>query len=55
MFLKKLQVILKKLPIYLKEIDSEINQEGNYLFNFFHGLDDGCYLKILKKLEVLLK
>ena len=29
MFFKKVQVILKKLPIYLKEIDIEINQEGN--------------------------
>ena len=31
MFFKKVQVILKKLPIYLKEIDIEINQEGNHL------------------------
>ena len=40
MFFKKVQVILKKLPIYLKEIDIEKNQEGNHLFNFFHELDD---------------
>ena len=26
--------------IYLKEIDIEINQEGNHLFNFFHELND---------------
>ena len=31
MFFKNVQVILKKLPIYLKEIDIEINQEGNHL------------------------
>ena len=45
MFFKKVQVILKKLPIYLKEIDIEINQEGNHLFNFFHVLDDRSYFK----------
>ena len=43
MFFKKVQVILKKLPIYLKEIDITINQEGNHLFNFFHELDDRSY------------
>ena len=43
MFLKKVQVILKKLPIYLKEIYIEIIQEGNHLFNFFHELDDRSY------------
>ena len=43
MFFKKVQVILKKLPIYLKEIDIEINQEGNRLFNFFYELDDRSY------------
>ena len=43
MLFKKVQVILKKLPIYLKEIDTEINQEGNHLFNIFHELDDGSY------------
>ena len=32
-----------KLPIYLKEIDIEINQGGNHLFNFFHELDDRSY------------
>ena len=42
-FLKKYKPILKKLPIYLKEIDIQINQEGNHLFNFFHELDDRSY------------
>ena len=55
MFFKKVQVTLKKPPIYLKEIDIEISQEGNYLFNFFHGLDDRSYFKDSEKLEVLLK
>ena len=45
MFFKKIQVILEKLPIYLKEMDIEINQEGNHLFNFFHWLDDrSCFI-----------
>ena len=43
MFFKKVQVILEKLPIYLKEMDIEINQEGNHLFNFFHWKDDRSY------------
>ena len=43
MFFKKVQVVLKKLPIYLKETDITINQEGNHLFNFFHKLDDRSY------------
>ena len=43
MFFKKVEVILEKLPIYLKEMDIEINQEGNHLFNFFHWLDDRSY------------
>ena len=43
MFFKKVQVILEKLPIYLKEMDIEINQEGNHLFNFFHWLDDRSF------------
>ena len=45
MFSKKVQVILKKLPIYLKEKDIEINQDGNHLFIFFHDLDDRSYFK----------
>ena len=43
MFSKKLQKILKKLPIYLKEIDIEINQKGYHLFKFFYELDDKSY------------
>ena len=43
MFFKKVEVILEKLPIYLKGMDIEINQEGNHLFNFFHWLDDRSY------------
>ena len=50
MFFEKVQVILKKLPIYSKEIDIEINQEGNQLFNFFHELDDRSYLKDSEKI-----
>ena len=42
-FLKRYKPILKKLPIYLKEIDIQINQGGNHLFNFFHELDDRSY------------
>ena len=45
MFSKKVQIILKKLPIFLKEIDIELNQDGYDLFNFFHELDDRSYFK----------
>ena len=55
MFFKKVQVILKKLPIYLKEIDIEINQEGNRLFNFFHELDDRSYFKDSEKIRGFIK
>ena len=55
MFFKKVQVILKKLPIYSKEIDIEINQEGNPLFNFFHELDDRSYLKDSEKIRDFIK
>ena len=55
MFFKKVQVILKKLPIYLKEIDIEINQEGNHLFNFFHELDDRSYFIDNKDIEGLIR
>ena len=34
MFFKKLQIILNKLPIYLKEIDIEINQKDIIYLNF---------------------
>ena len=54
-FFEKVQVILKKLPIYLKEIDIEINQEGNHLFNFFHGLDDRVYFKDSVKIRGFIK
>ena len=50
MLFKKVQVILKKLPIYSKEIDIEKNQEGNQLFNFFHELDDRSYFKDSEKI-----
>ena len=55
MFFKKVQVILKKLPIYLKEIDIEINQEGNRLFNFFLELDDRSYFKDSQKIRGFIK
>ena len=55
MFFKKVQVTLKKPPIYLKEIDIEISQEGNYLFNFFHGLDDRSYFKDSEKIRGFIK
>ena len=54
-FFEKVQVILKKLPIYLKEIDIEIKQEGNHLFNFFHGLDDRGYFKDSVKIRGFIK
>ena len=55
MFFKKVQVILKKLAIYLKEIDIEINQEGNHLFNFFHELDDRSYFIDNKDIKGLIR
>ena len=55
MFFEKVQVILKRLPIYLKQIDIERNQERNHLFNFFRGLDIEVILKTVRKLGVLLK
>ena len=55
MFFKKVQVILKKLPIYLKEIDIEINQEGNHLFNFFHELDDRSYFTDSKDIREFIR
>ena len=44
MFLKKLQVILHKLPVYVSETDININERANNLFNFFFELDDTSYL-----------
>ena len=52
---KKVQVIWKKLPIYLKEIDIEINQEGNHLFNFFHELDNRSYFINNKEIKGFIK
>ena len=54
-FFEKVQVILKKLPIYLKEIDIEINQEGNHLFNFFHELDNRSYFIDNKEIKGFIK
>ena len=45
MFFKKVQIILKKLPIFLKEIHIELNQDGYHLFNFLPELDDRSYFK----------
>ena len=38
-------MFFKKLPIFLKEIDIEFNQNGYHLFNFFYELDDRSYFK----------
>ena len=43
MLSKKLQIRLKILRIYLKEIHVEINQKGYHLFKFFYELDDKSY------------
>ena len=51
MFFKKLQVILQKLPVYLKEIDVNINEEANGLFKFFCELDDKSYFKDNKDIK----
>ena len=55
MFFEKVQVILKKLPIYLKQIDIERNQERNHLFNIFRGLDDRSYFKDSEKIRGFIK
>ena len=55
MFFEKVQVILKKLPIYLKQIDIERNQERNHLFNIFRGLDDRSYFKDSEKIRSFIK
>ena len=55
MFFKKLQIILNKLPIYLKEIDIEINQKGYHLFKFFYELDDKSYLRDDKVIRGFIK
>ena len=51
MFFKKLKVILQKLPVYLKEIDVNINEEANSLFEFFCDLDDRSYFKDSKDIK----
>ena len=55
MFFEKVQVILKRLPIYLKQIDIERNQERNHLFNIFRGLDDRSYFKDSEKIRSFIK
>ena len=55
MFFEKVQVILKRLPIYLKQIDIERNQERNHLFNIFRGLDDRSYFKDSEKIRGFIK
>ena len=45
MFFKKLQAMLQKLPVYVKEIDVNINEEANSLFKFLCELDDRSYFK----------
>ena len=54
-FFEKVQVILKKLLIYLEQIDIERNQEGNHLFNFFRGLYDRSYFKESEKIRGFIK
>ena len=55
MFFKKLQIILKKLPIFLKEIHIEFNQNGYHLFNFFYELDDRSYFKEEESIKSYIK
>ena len=45
MFLKKLQIILQELPVYLKDINIKINESDNNLFNLFYDVDDRSYFK----------
>ena len=45
MFLKKLQIILQELPVYLKDINIKINESDNNLFNLFYDLDHRSYFK----------
>ena len=51
MFLKKLQIILQELPVYLKDINIKINESDNNLFNFFYDLDDRSYFKDSKDIR----
>ena len=43
MFLKKVDVIFKKLPDYLKDINIGKNKKGTHFLNFFKKLDDRSY------------
>ena len=43
MFFKKVDVIFKKLPDYLKDINIGKNKKGTHFFNFFKKLDDRSY------------
>ena len=54
-FFKKLQLILKKLPTFLKEKDIELNQNVYLLFNFFYELDDRSYFKEEESIKVYIK
>ena len=51
MFLKKLQIILQELPVYLKDINIKINESDNNLFNFFYDLDHRSYFKDSKDIR----
>ena len=51
MFLKKLQIILQELPVYLKDINIKINESDNNLFNFFYDLDDRSCFKDSKDIR----
>ena len=51
MFLKKLQIILQELPVYLKDINIKINEGDNNLFNLFYDLDDRSYFKDSKDIR----
>ena len=42
-FFKNVDVIFKKLPEYLKDINIEINQKGSHFLKFLKGLDDRSY------------
>ena len=55
MFFKKLQMILKNLPIFLKKIDIELNQDAYHLFNFFYEPDDRSYFKEQESIKGYIK
>ena len=43
MLFKKVDVIFKKLPDYLKDINIEINKKRSHFLDFLKGLDDRSY------------